>query len=317
VAQNFLGFYDGEKIRKARSISQQERDECHRSIGILNRFLDHQELITIFDDNYNEIISLSHDFLQRYKNSASDCHYLFAYGKREFNRRLANFLSSAITFLDHTRHSLVGKYGKDSCEVKTFEKSCHEHYDGSLAYRLMYGLRNYIQHSGMPPWHIYVLEQNSNGPNRDGMLLSVKFDRDELLYRGDKLKRELREEIAKLSSQVDVIEFVTEFKEQANAIWLDVERMFDDGVRGACILIRGLVYSMGGPMGWPYIYSERISTDGKVTMSDAMAIPISVVSLFLGGDVTDLWWAFSAFGLAAPNQHAAGQQPGPTPPSTP
>jgi hypothetical protein len=56
-------------------------------------------------------------------------------------------------FLDHTRHDLSQRFGKPSSEYEKFETATNTAYDDHAGYRLLEGLRNYVQHVGMPGLH--------------------------------------------------------------------------------------------------------------------------------------------------------------------
>lgn len=66
------------------------------------------------------------------------------------NRRLRTFFSELRVFLDNTQTKLKRRYGKDSEEWRAFKDACTRQFDGSFAYRFVYGLRNYAVHVNLP-----------------------------------------------------------------------------------------------------------------------------------------------------------------------
>lgn len=66
------------------------------------------------------------------------------------NRILANILSSCRMYVDHVPHQLNSLYGKKSEEAQRFKDATSAEYDSTFGYRVMYALRNYVQHNGLP-----------------------------------------------------------------------------------------------------------------------------------------------------------------------
>ena len=96
--------------------------------------------------------------------------------RREVNRRLANFLSSARLYVEQVRQDLEAIYGIRSKPVGAFIRSCCKQ-RASLAYRAMEALRNYAQHRGFPVQTIiakFEREDTSRGAQlRAGLRLFV------------------------------------------------------------------------------------------------------------------------------------------------
>lgn len=66
------------------------------------------------------------------------------------NRRLANLLSAARSYLDQVDHELVSLFGDGSASVTAVRTARGAEYDRRLGYRAMEALRNYLQHRSFP-----------------------------------------------------------------------------------------------------------------------------------------------------------------------
>lgn len=66
------------------------------------------------------------------------------------NRCLANYLASVKLFLDHTYTRLSRRYGKESSQLAAFRSATAAVFDAEPAYRILYKMRNFLQHCGMP-----------------------------------------------------------------------------------------------------------------------------------------------------------------------
>jgi hypothetical protein len=87
------------------------------------------------------------------------------------NRRVANLLSSACLYRDQTKHDIASIYHKGSAQTESLEESFSDQYHASLGYRAMEGLRNHVQHRGLPVHRLMPSsERERAGPNS---LLSV------------------------------------------------------------------------------------------------------------------------------------------------
>lgn len=69
---------------------------------------------------------------------------------REANRALINFLTSMRLILDHMQTRLTRHYGKNSPLADAFRRVTATVHDRSRPYRVLYNMRNYTQHCGMP-----------------------------------------------------------------------------------------------------------------------------------------------------------------------
>ncbi|WP_346829452.1 hypothetical protein ABDX87_20075 [Pseudomonas abietaniphila] len=93
-------------------------------------------------------------------------------------RLLLSYLAATRTFLDHTQTSLAREYGKKSDQLAYFKLLTAREHDERISYRLLYKLRNYVQHCGIPPVEFAVQHEPGVGINIDltmspGTLLSV------------------------------------------------------------------------------------------------------------------------------------------------
>jgi hypothetical protein len=68
----------------------------------------------------------------------------------EIEVALVSFLLMWRLFLDQTRHDLSQRFGDQSAEYNQFKTAASAAYDARPGYRFVEGLRNYVQHVGMP-----------------------------------------------------------------------------------------------------------------------------------------------------------------------
>jgi len=97
-----------------------------------------------------------------------------------------NWLNTTRLFLDHEQIWLTRHYGKESRELAVFNGARAAAFDGSMAYRFLYELRNYTTHCGLPLSEV-GLEKPSPDDEAKGLSQRIVFllDRDDLLSRFD------------------------------------------------------------------------------------------------------------------------------------
>lgn len=102
----------------------------------------------------------------------------------DINRRLTNYLSSLITFInDYIENRVIKKgFGEKSKEYLKFKEKTGCWYDNSFSYKFLYNLRNYAIHYRFPLQNInYELEYQADRMNQIRFSLDLCFDKSKLL----------------------------------------------------------------------------------------------------------------------------------------
>ena len=68
----------------------------------------------------------------------------------KINRHIINLLSGCRLYLDHSVHHLKIISNEAPRTIEIVKRNISSEYDSNLGYRLMYELRNYVQHRGFP-----------------------------------------------------------------------------------------------------------------------------------------------------------------------
>lgn len=116
-----------------------------------------EELMKI--DNQNEIITLGQQYIVN------------------FNRKIANILSSVRMYSDQTKHDLSSS-NELSCNYENFKSDLSAQYDSSIGYQIMEFLRNYMQHEGLMIDELRSIKLffSNNSNNNDYINLIVLLD---------------------------------------------------------------------------------------------------------------------------------------------
>jgi hypothetical protein len=117
---------------------------------------------------------------------------------------LSNFLSSASSFRDRASTRLRERYGAASLQARQLTAAIKDCYDGSLAYRLLYNLRNFEQHHDMPLSVVPIAGQRDEA---GAMRFRVQILLDPQLLAQSPLTQErfARDELPNLKHRFDLI----------------------------------------------------------------------------------------------------------------
>ncbi len=204
-----LGVINSHKLDKLRELNELEYQELIKINEDLKTYNKLQELYRTVIINFFEYLEFTKD-IKRVPSAELDwARRYFDEMYFEANRLLINYFTGFRTYLDHTERILKKNFGKDSTEVKEFQKQTNFVYDKSFAYRLVYKLRNYTQHCGMPVGYINYNADKSDKPENMVGDFNLMLDRDHLLADYDSWST-LKEEIAKQKELFDLHSLVCE-----------------------------------------------------------------------------------------------------------
>jgi hypothetical protein len=137
------------RISAVRSLSTEESTRYEDAVRYLHEFYASRELlpvVTAAEADLHETVQKiltnnpKHELSPRQRATLT----------RDVNRALFHYLASVRLYLDHTQTRLSRRYGDTSEPYIAFKRSTGREYDSLVAYRVLYHLRNFIQHCGMP-----------------------------------------------------------------------------------------------------------------------------------------------------------------------
>ena len=167
-------------ITTIRKLSEREVETYERGVRHLLEFYSSLMLIPLIDENLSEfdrcIQSCMTQPLERLRDPLAR-RALTA----DLNRLLANFLTSCRLFLDHTQARTIRRYGPNSRPVVAFVQATKSAFDASSAYRIMYKMRDYLQHVGLPIHTIGLTETFDPALSRTDYSVGLTVDPHALL----------------------------------------------------------------------------------------------------------------------------------------
>jgi hypothetical protein len=140
---------------------------------------------------------------------------------------ISAFLGAASALLGHLEGALKRKWGETSSEYAAWDAKRKSRHAGSSGYRLMYELRNFSQHHGVPlsSFSIDGTRQDPDGP----MTFSVRpsLDRDTLLATSFNWKGR-RAELQASQPLIDVLPLIHEYFDCLRGVVHDAVVCFQD-----------------------------------------------------------------------------------------
>lgn len=206
--------------------------DIHRRImesagaAVLNRAHMRTFSFNVFQMNAIELIEAAH----RVKDPSQGIALMMASNRdagtqahRELNRHVHNFVSSALTLVEHTRIHMRKHYGGTDF-MATYEAQVAATFAQSSVAQFVQGLRNYMLHRGLPNSHMFMTFTATPGAT-DGSGTTetgVKINTASLLD-WDGWKPAARTYLEKAGADLDVQEFAQEYLALASQFqgWLE------------------------------------------------------------------------------------------------
>lgn len=171
------------------------------------------------------------------------------------NRRLRGFFSELRVFLDNTQAKLKRRYGKESEELQVFKNACAHQFDGSFAYRFVYGFRNYAVHVNLPLNTVSLIFGQGSSDTEAPLShnrLRVEVDRDTLLREFD-WRNDVRAELEGLPRRFEFGPYVDEAMACLEKIHLELFCTKLRAEKLAAERLLAMAESAGGP-GAPCVF---------------------------------------------------------------
>ncbi|HVI69782.1 MAG TPA: hypothetical protein VM581_05005 [Magnetospirillaceae bacterium] len=144
--------------------------------------------------------------------------------------------------LDHLRADLTTRFGDTSDRFRDFEKATNDCYDTSASYRLIEGLRNFVQHVDMPGIHFTRSKRLGRLPGEPAVVseLQMVLPREALLA-WKKCPRLLRLDLQADSSPIPVVGLLDEAMAAFQNLVNKVAELDEPALRQHLAVIRRLV----------------------------------------------------------------------------
>jgi hypothetical protein len=195
-----------------------------------------------FDILIENFIEMEQEFATRTVHSAyrSDASYAeFMDHKQIFNRRLVNLLTAARLYVDQTKHHLGEIFHDDADEAAKAKALFSSEFDAVFGYRVLEGLRNYVQHRGLPIHSLSINAEWRNQKSDDRELefnIAVKVNVAEL-EQDRKFRSETLAEMKTIGESIDVKPLSRAYIEALGRIHETIRKIVSDREATAIALV--------------------------------------------------------------------------------
>jgi hypothetical protein len=222
------------------SMTEEEYFDIRRRREILLEALFIEEKFDLVVDNYLEFETDLLDSVAREMVRGVQSWTAFQAERNQMNRRIVNLLSACRLYLDHTRHHL-GNIDSNNGEIaKTIEAKISAQYDGSLGYRTMEALRNYVQHRGYP-LHGVTFDARWLDDWKKARYAVTPYMKIAELAEDGKFKAAVLEELKARGDTADIKPIVREYVDGLGKIHTEVRTQIRSLVEESDTVIRGAI----------------------------------------------------------------------------
>jgi hypothetical protein len=259
------------------NVDQEEYDSISEALARLRRFSD-QDTFELVRHNFEELVQTVDDVRQVLERSASNLA-----PARQSHRRiqtcLVNWLQSTRVFLDQTSARLRRDFGADSNAVQEFETATHSEYDAHLTYRLVYKLRDYCTHIGMPPLSMSYgasIRRQSDGSEEEVKKFKCQFDPRSLLDSWDDWRAQVTADLQGLQGPFDVVPAVTDAMEAFRRLAILAMAWEFTRASDAADLVLRSADRVSDLDGVPCVFKASITPSGEVATISPVPLDIDL-----------------------------------------
>lgn len=212
-------------------ISRQEFDDARLIKRSLVKVLSIEEKLDILLESYieyeKELYALS---LKNVIFSHQDWS-TFQNDRRVIDRRLINLLTACRLYVDQVIHDIQSIYGDDIGKGTLVKQRMSQEYNSNFAYRVLETFRNYVQHRGLPIYHLSYsadTEENVSGMNVRHTItpsFSVSKIKEDIKKDKNKFKQAVLKELETLGDLIDLKPLIRQYMESFGRIHLFIREL--------------------------------------------------------------------------------------------
>lgn len=165
----------GLTISARRKVSVEEYQRLEEARRAVNRFIGARHVVQAVYENKVDLIKAVVELAATLLEDEAPSELAMKVGSDDISRRLANMCSLFRSFIDHFEGFFKRKFGRRSPEFREW-RNLVEIESCSLGYKIIFYMRNYIQHFDMPPLRMRV----RNSVEEEGISLEIRIICEEL-----------------------------------------------------------------------------------------------------------------------------------------
>lgn len=129
---------------------------------------------------------------------------------REINRKIHNFVASAMTLVEHTRNFMREFYSETNI-LKDFENQIKSELSQDTLIKFIQDLRNYMVHNGLPPTQMFMEFKNHMDGSGAGITTTGVRIRTDKLLEWSRWTNSAKEYLQSIGEFIDIYTMTTEY----------------------------------------------------------------------------------------------------------
>jgi hypothetical protein len=236
----FIGDFNmREAVRK--EISADRYKELERCYRVVHGAIDIEHKYALLLDDFKELeVDLVRFALEHVLHSRGKPTH-FAEERLNLDRRILNVLAASRAYTDQTHTTISGVYGRDSKEYRAFTKAINDMRTSDVEYVFGYGLRDYVQHQGMPTYIggvNYAVVQRAP-PIQIACTIQAKIKK-ELLLKGTRVPLQFKKVVTSMPDEIDLKPRIRGFVRSLSNLHLAMRKVNADAIATAVDLWKGV-----------------------------------------------------------------------------
>lgn len=193
----------------------------------------------------------------------------------EFRLVVLDWLLATRLFLDHTLHELCDQLGSKNRAVRSWDDARRAEHAAHRGYRILYDLRDYCAHKGMPPLH-YHAHENMNGERATEVTLEPVT-----LLRSFDWKRHARADLQAAAGSLDFEELAAEYMGCLSRLAGEAQEQLAPDVLDDARHLLDAAEKVSGLDGHPTALAFQEVTDSKNLRMQPVSLPINAAQQVL------------------------------------
>lgn len=252
-------------------------ERYQRAVADLTRVGRHEQIILV-ERNYRRLMAVGSFYANALETGQRDTALRARDAVSYLASDLLNWLTSTRLFLEHFRTEFSRLYGRQSSELANLRTRISHEYDASPAYRMLYKLRDYTQHCGLPVDAVRLALTNVSSPSSRSQI-NFLLNRDQLLSNFD-WKAQVTRDLEKMPEEIDLLPLISDAAPCFRRIYGEVLRTRSDHAMAAVPVVREAASMVADYSGEPNLieFGEHDEMEG-VRNINLKAIPVDFATM--------------------------------------
>lgn len=219
-SSHHLVFAEGMRTKFVRRLSEDEYALYQKHAAVIRKFSKDHDLLRLVIRAYEDFRTFMKQSVETIRSSAELNQEALVDYSFEPAALVLNYLNAVRIFVDHFKTKISRSFGKDSSALADYQKLLKSEFDEYFSYRLLYKLRNYTTHCGLPLFHFEL----KRIPGEHASLV-VSMKPNELLASFDEWGADVTRDLSEMERDIYIWPLLSE---NANSVYYIYHTLYAD-----------------------------------------------------------------------------------------